>query len=97
MFGCFNKSTNQDRGTITRQQYEEVDCYENLILTQENNQDYPEKLKYKNSTKTRINIFLAKEFAKCDHFICTCCEDFLAMVVPLSIFCSIVALIIFMV
>lgn len=97
MFGCFNKSTNHDIANIRHQLSEELDSHENVILTQENNEDYPEKRKYQNSTKTRINIFLAKEFAKCDHFICTCCEDLLAMVVPLSIFCSIVALIIFMV
>ena len=97
MFGCFQRSTNHDIANIRHQLSEEVDSHENLILTEENNQDYPEKQKYQNRTKTRINIFLAKEFAKCDNFICTCCEDFLAMVIPLSIFCTIVALIIFMV
>ena len=106
MFRCCFKCSNDSKDYITEQLSGEINCNKNQILNQEYNEynvqnrdnvDNGVKINYKNTRKAGINIFLAKEFAKCDNFICRCCEDFLAMVVPLSIFCSIVALIIFMV
>ena len=92
MFASFFKAEKKE--TQTQTMNTPLSLHENIENNPENitkNEDYT-----KNRTKTRINIFLAKELANCHDAICTFCSDLFAILIPVSIICSIIALIIFM-
>lgn len=92
MFASFFKSEKKE--TQTQRMNTPLSLHQNSENNPENeteSKDYT-----KNRTKTRINIFLAKELANCHDAIYTFCSDLLAILIPVSIICSIIALIIFM-